>query len=241
MKKSILILFTVASIAASAQSKFMNGGFGHFYTGVATANLKVLNSYLEQPGVLGPNKSLRTTGTIVGGQGFAMFRGKYLLGGHGGVISLGKSQYANGYINAGLGTGMFNFGYVISNKNTVFSYVYGGIGGGAFGFDIENTGDSLVYFDETSAIASGGKTNYSLDGSLFELGYSIKVLYDFKGDDYTEGKGGMILGLDGGVMYNVGSGGWKDVAIGPPAFDAAMFYLRLTIGGGGFDTNTGND
>lgn len=241
MRKSIFILLTAITVTASAQSKFMNGGFGHFYTGVVTSNLNTLNGYLSQPNVLGPNKSLRSTGSIIGGQGFAMFRGKYLIGGHGGVVALGKSQYTNGYINAGMGTGMFNFGYVISNRNTVFSYVYGGIGGGAFGFDIENTSDSSIYFDETVAINPGGKTNYGLDGSLFELGYSVKVLYDFKGDAYADSKGGMIIGLDGGVMYNLGSGGWKDVAIGPPAFDAAMFYLRITIGGGGFDTNMGDE
>lgn len=236
MKKIFIVLYFFFFVyEGESQNRLYSGGFGHFFTGPAYSNAGELKSYLERNDVLGENTSMRVTGVIIGGQGLAFTGGKYLIGGSGFTVNLGRSSFAKGYSDAVHSGGMFNFGFTFVKKCDLLAYVYGGIGTGTFVLTVSNKDTNGVYFDKQTPLQPNKRKSYALTGSAYELVVGMKKILSGTGcSETTFHKGGLMLGFDLGINYELGYNGWENNSIGPPSFDPFVLFFRVTIGGGAF-------
>ena len=125
-------------------------------------------------------------------------------------------------------------------------FAYGGFGGLGYNLELSNLSDSvLIHFNHKAPIAPAAKENYSVGGFLFDLGVSLKTIpmgdvVDNKRGNKKE-RGGLILGIDAGFFFTLPVSEWrneKNVVAGPPNLPQLVSpYIRLTIGGGGFNYN----
>lgn len=238
MKKALILLFaSVVSLLNAQQScsSFSSGGFGHFIHGPAFYYPKSLINYLEGPTVL--NTSIpRRVGTISGGEGMAML-GNFLIGGGGFSQASLRHISDSSRIAISLVGGYFKFGYSFCHCNKNLVYAYGGIGWGALNIHIENFAEGrAIVFNNREPLAGGEKQDYDLTLNYYDLGLSFKRVVSEKPDQV----GGFMVGIDFGTYITQSTSEWaadkEGVVFGPPVPRMNLNpYLRITIGGGGFE------
>lgn len=232
----LLIAFTRMNAQETTDFPYNAGGFGHFYTGPSFYQVGELRGYLESASVLNTTIPKRA-GTIAGGEGFALL-GRFLIGGGGFGEGVQRHTTDSARLDISFGGGYFKFGYVFCYKNYNFCYAYSGIGWGGLNVHLENlSNENSIVFNRRVPLGPGFKRDYSLAFNFYEFGVSGKHL--FVSTD-QEGDGGFMLGLDLGCNIMLPTGDWladeDEVVSGPPVPRASLNpYLRLTIGGGGFN------
>lgn len=169
---------------------------------------------------------------IMGANGFAIHN-KFIYGISGCAITgdLIKSDSINVSLKGGVGT--FDFGYLILNKKNIKIYPMIGIGGSAYGLQIEKNKDVSVknISDDPGQEIKITKGGFAADLSL-NLNFTPSSSFNEK-NNY----GGIMTGIKLGYIYSLPSSDWKfsggDIT-GGPNFGLNMFYIKLIIGGFGY-------
>lgn len=229
------ILLAVSLPAQEKASKYVTGGFGHFYQGPCYYAPSALLDYLGKTEVMNTTLQHRM-GTMAGGEGAALL-GDFMIGGGGfaetALRTITDSARTQLYVNGGY----FRFGYVFANCNSNLAYAYGGIGWGSLSVHFDNfTKESGIAFDKNHALTPGRREDYRLDMNFYDFGLSFKHVFDKRENAH----GGFMVGLDLGTFITQATSEWSneadDLVFGPPVPRMAFNpYLRITIGGGGFN------
>lgn len=201
--------------------------FCNFYAGPAYMNFNRLNSYVQRPDILGSGARIKNDVVMLGAS-LNYIHKQYIFGVAGSGISSKDVSFENGRLDLGAYSWMFNAGYITSQQNNVFSYVYGGIGIGGQSIGIENTGRKEIFFDKFFPVAKSDTQRYTLHGLALEGGYSYKWFVGHK--SRVDNSVGLSLGLDAGMQYVLLSKWSPNVKYGPDRYAPYTIYLRLCIG-----------
>ncbi len=225
MKKVILSLvqiFVFLNFLTFAQELKTFGGGGYFATGLNFLNIKDFNNVLRQNGYA----EFSSVFITIGGAGYGQI-GKFLIGGEGARILQKKSESNVRNLTLSGGYGLFKLGYVLSQKNNLFAYLYTGIGGGGINFKIfEN---QVINFN--NALVNPNKVfDANASSLIFDVGFSSE--YRFKR------QGGFMVGIKVGYLFSPVAGDWKmagevRISDGPKA-GVDGFYIQIIFGGFGF-------
>jgi hypothetical protein len=237
MKHSFMILtvllllagLTVPSGAQKAACTKIFGGSGYFMTGYSRMNVTLLNTRFSAQGIPG----IAEGGFFLGGGGHYVCRNVIMGGEGGGVISSPSSGGRYGVTSSG-GYGFMNVGYMILKRGAVFTYPLVGIGGGGMSVLITDKTGLPAGFDEV--LRDPAHQSLLMHGG-FMLNFSIGVDW-FVGGVHDDGEtGGWLIGMKAGYILDTGGKNWmldNQRLTGAPAAGMSGFYLRLTLGGGGF-------
>lgn len=174
---------------------------------------------------------------IIGGDGYAEFN-RWLIGGEGySFFSQEETYTQNGtdYVaDGGGGLGLFNVGYKVYQTQKLHIYPLLGFGGGGYGLEVAVEEDvDLQQLQEAPFRTMEVGTGF-LAGQL-----SVGADYFFASEPDPEdgGYGGLYIGLRAGYLYALPSDAWNyqggDINNGPD-LNLNGFFVRLSVGGGGF-------
>lgn len=228
---AILILFVFQSQGQN-DSAFRWGGIGSGFVGIQSLNFDNTNSTLENESIYRDNINLQ-----FGGSGFLLLGSKYVImgQGHGSIYSNENSNGSS--IRPTYGGGGFNFGYTLINKNQLLLFPTIGIGAAGYNLKVENNEQTDISFGNYT-ISSNEKTEFKLSNSYLDINLNLYKLIDIgKGDNDV---GGISMGLSLGYQLSLGDSNWTELNStsdiqGLDSNKASSFYLRLLIGGGGFE------
>ncbi|MCF8304084.1 MAG: hypothetical protein K9I94_12470 [Bacteroidales bacterium] len=202
------------------------GGMGYFMVGPGMMQWDELNTEFpaEYP-------ELENTSIEFGGGGFFAVS-NFIIGGEGGGLSERTFDNQNYNVTTSGGFGMFQLGYMVFNRKNFTLYPLVGYGGKDIFLKI--TEDRDIDWNELVANPRQS-TELQLSSSLLDLGIGFN--YFALGGGSEKGYGGFSIGLRAGYQMAFEDNDWKydngDVYEAPD-FDMSHFYVRLTIGGGGF-------
>jgi hypothetical protein len=236
MKKSIVIVYVffcfsfslkaqeVKEVDESKNSQLMGGAglsLGYGYMDVSKLHVFV------------PDKVSRFSNHhfIVGGSGFAI-RNKFVYGVTGYAITgdLIDTDSINVSLNGGVGT--FDFGYLFLDKKKIKIYPMIGIGGSGFGMHIVKNKDVSV-----SHISNNPDQEIKISKGGFVADLSLNINITPSRDEKDNSCAGIMTGLKVGYVYSLPSSDWRfsggDI-IGGPNFGLNMVYVKLILGGFGY-------
>lgn len=102
--------------------------------------------------------------------------------------------------------------------------------------NLKTEGD--VHFNQRNPVPAGRVRNYALAGFTLSPGFSWKFMASPR-EAETRDIGGLMVGVDAGCMVFFPLDDWRfkeEVVVGPPVPNAILNpYIRLTLGGGGFE------
>ncbi|MEM6993019.1 MAG: hypothetical protein AAF721_21080, partial [Myxococcota bacterium] len=212
------------------------GGWGHATLGTVVGSFGDVGSRLDDGDVLGGTIKHRPFGLMFGGGGRALLAGRYLIGGKGfamvpqaQITSRGRSVMVGG-------GGGLDIGLVLYNKRNWLVYPLAGFGGFGYTLTIDNQSEADVTVTPNISLSPEESIDLQAGFATFELGVGIARSM-FWGDPKSGGAGGMMHGLEVGVMMAVSEDRWKtdeDVSVALPPASLIGGYLRMNIGGGGF-------
>ncbi len=222
----ILILSILYNEGISQSKK--SGGMGYFATGYQTINIKDLNTKLRNFGL----PEFDNNYVSLGGGGFGIVN-NFIIGGEGhGLIS---ADLSNQYYQTNLmaGYGLFDMGYLIYSSNGLKIFPLIGFGGG--GIDVRISEKTLVDFD---SVLSNPKRGSVLSTAGLILNFGLNFNYQLNLSEDENNPGGLSIGVNLGYTHFFQIGNWTlfDTEIaGGPNVGLSGFYVRFTIGGGGFN------
>ncbi len=236
MKISVIILalFFMLLVPHTALHaiEIREGGAGGFMLGIQWLDLSELNSDLRANGFKAFSKSDLT----YGGGGYGIIGDRLLIGGEGHGFYQEKSTSTH-IQSLGGGFGFFDVGYIVVKRWGFHLYPMIGIGGG--GLSMRLTERAVLDFDD---IMADPKREALLSMGSFMLQGAAGLDYMLKLGSIPEmGEGGMLFGIRAGYTYSVSKTDWDmgDINIsGGPDIGISGFYVRLVIGGFGFETRT---
>ncbi|MEM6265563.1 MAG: hypothetical protein AAGI38_23880, partial [Bacteroidota bacterium] len=210
-----------------------NGGMGFFTFGGQNIFMTTLESNLNQYGLL--TGEFSPAGYAIGGGGFSLVNGRYIFGGHGYGLGYPNLQASGPEIEVSSGGGAFLFGYVIFNQSRWLIFPTVGFGGMGMSMDIKNQGSQDLQFGD-DAILAGTTREYTFGTPTLEGNLSIKRLIS-RANGIEEG--GFALGVDVGYVLGLSRGNWEEDISEQRVGNLREgflegFYVRLSIGGGGF-------
>lgn len=204
------------------------GGLGYFSPGVMLGRVGG-TAGLSDPRALGAGAELPGSSLQLGGGGRALL-GDLLLGGKGFGYDFGQASTGRGQVSLSGGGGGLDVGYALSRQDRHLVYTYLGVGGMGFSMEITNRGQRPIELDGVN-ILPGQSTTLTAGAAYGEAGLGAHWLLLGAG-------GGPCLGLEAGALFKLNGGRWEDSA-GHRALALQRagwngFFLRLTLGGGGF-------
>jgi len=229
---TILAFIFVLSLTAGAQEKKfskMSGGMGHFMAGYSFNNYSGINELFKANGF----PELKEGAFSIGGGGWAI-NNNIIIGGEGFGLSESVVKNSDYQIATSTGYGFFNLGYMLVKKPKFFAYPMLGIGGGETILAITKLENSPVAFQDV--LDNAGRESYLKAGG-FLMNFSIGANYLLLGGSSDSGSGGMLAGLRVGYMFDPDPNDWKfndEKLTGSPDSGISCFYVKLTIGGGGY-------
>jgi hypothetical protein len=214
-------------VAASGQK----GGMGYFMIGACLMNLDNLNSRLTDNGYTGLSDNFFT----LGGGGHAILN-RMIIGGEGQAMLGDRETGGTFKTSLGGGYGLFNLGYVVYSTGSIRIYPLLGIGGGGVNLGIYEQGIAPS-FDE---VLQDPRRNADLFTGGFLLSFAIGTEYFLKTGTDEEEESGWIFGIRAGYTLTPIQGDWhisETVVSAGPDLGITGPYLRIMIGGGGFEKN----
>lgn len=205
------------------------GGVGHAWLGVQSLGLGGFNDALKAS--LGDDAEQSPLQLQFGGGGWLLFAERVILRGGGyGVWSPSNSSdtWETQWLGGG---GGLSAGFLLQNNSPVLVYPFVGFGGFQHSVEITNLGNTpLVFGDQT--IAVGASETFSAGYATIEMGVGGQWFM-------SRLEGGWALGFELGLTAAIQEGGWEtsngvEVA-NIQGLRPVGGYLRLTLGGGGFD------
>lgn len=206
------------------------GGFGFFSPGLFFADFGLLAKDLARSDSLGVNSAPSPLGLSIGGGGRALY-GRWIVGGKGFGVFSSTGVNATGESFIAGGGGGFDVGFTLLNEDYWLIYPFFGLGGVGFNMEVKNTSAAPIRFGTSETINPGQTGTFNTGFFTFEAGAGAQHLLH-------EGEGGFQIGIEGGLLAAIGQSSWfnanGDVVEGSNKVKLDGFYLRLTIGGGGF-------
>ncbi|HEX2679035.1 MAG TPA: hypothetical protein VHM19_20435 [Polyangiales bacterium] len=211
-------------------------GFGTFLLGAGYFDFSSLNDRLAANGY----ERIRGPLTVIGGEGHAVLRSGFVVGGRGAAI-LGPSGDGPGSLRThfGGGFGLLDLGFALVHTRAVLFTVTGGIGGYGLGLDIGD--DSSASFD---AVLKSPKRSVSMSHGGVLTAVTIGLDGRVPLGKAEKGREGFFtMGLRIGGLYGPTVGEWSlpqgaDATGGPDAALAGV-YAALSIGFGGAPAELG--
>lgn len=231
MKKLIIILTLysccIAAVQAQQDDNSSFKAFTNFYAGPAYINFHNSNSFVHRSDVLGNGDNITNTAAMAGA-GIYYMHNKLIFGMSGYGISGKEGTYNTGKLDIGAYSWVLNAGYITSQRNNIFSYVYGGIGIGGHSLEIDHRNRQESYFDKFLLIRQPDTERYTINGLALEAGYSYKWFVGRKSANANSA--GLCIGLDGGAQYVLFPAWNSEVVNGPARYNPFVVYVRLCIG-----------
>ncbi len=242
MRKITLISILMVGYSLTIQqlvAQNIRGGFGHGAFGpVYNISPSIIND-LKDPFLLGNDIKLNGLAMLGGGGGYGLLKNNILIGGSGFGYKIADAT-SRGQATFSIGGGFVNLGYLVIAKRSMIAYPYIGIGATGMNLKLKNNTSGESFNLGSAAIAPGQRKNFNCGGMGFEIGYAVKLL-TFSIDEVGP-HGGFMVGLQAGTYFFSGVDDWyeektDDVISTFSRPNAFSPYLRITIGGGGFNVS----
>lgn len=231
----LLSLGAVATVRAQSSPKgppskdvVEDEGDGYFAIGTYLIDLTPLNDRLDNAGY----PTFASEMISIGGGGYGVVN-RILLGGEGHGLITADQGFNGRNVTVGGGYGLFTLGYLFRPHSSVRVFPQLGFGGGGLQLEIGSQGSADQFddiLDDPTRSATIGKTSM-----LVSIGAGLE--YEFSGPDEESG---LRLGLRAGYLLSPLNSDWQldemTLSGGPDATMQGPF-LRLTIGGGGNDSD----
>jgi hypothetical protein len=207
------------STALAAQ----DSGRGYFQAGLHWLELDALNDRLTFYGIPSFDDHFLT----LGGGGHVEID-RLLLGAEGHGL-LGQTESSPGFSHElSGGYGFFNVGGVIIRDNDFRVFGLVGLGGG--GFELETTERALLTWDDVMANPRRG-AELTVGGVMLQTAFGADYIADV---DETFGLAGVSVGVRIGFTYQPETDNWEMEGLdtpGGPEVAITGFYARLSVGG----------
>lgn len=226
MKKIVLLLIIFSIPVILMGQTRSGGGIGYFMIGPGLMDWKALNSEFSAA-----YPALDNSNIEMGGGGFAVIS-NFIIGGEGGGYTEETVKNETYKVTTSGEFGMFKVGYMVYNRKSISLYPMIGYGGKDVYIKINE--DYNINWDDVVEDPKRA-TKLEMSSAILDLGVGFN--YFVLGGGNEKGYGGFSVGLRTGYQINFENNDWKydngDV-YNAPDFDMSHFYVRLTIGGGGF-------
>jgi hypothetical protein len=204
-------------------------GCGGFTIGYG--NMDVSKLHLFVPGTI---REFGKDQLVIGGTGHGIVN-KLVIGGSafgvtGDVITTDSLKIS---LSGGVGT--FDFGYLLVNKPKLKIYPLIGIGGSGYGLQItrnRNLSVKQILDDPANEI------NISHGGFVLDLSINMNLFPVSELNEKKNSYGGFMAGLKIGYAYSLPSSDFNysgGTISGAPNFGLNMFYVKLIVGGFGYN------
>lgn len=226
---SLLFSFCMFTITFAQNADHVNrGGLGYVKFGLGFGSLSDLNGDLTTS--FGESASISSTSFQIGAGGFMQFSKRILVGleGYGLFHSTLKTGVKSARLTGGGGT--IKLGYALLNNNKFLGFPHIGIGFGGNRIEIKNDDEEDFLFGETT-VPQFFEERLRVRHPILDLGVSILKIPAPDTD-------GISIGLHLGFQTALGKDTWQmdndDDVIGASDVGLSNFYIKLSIGGGGF-------
>jgi len=229
---ALIVLQAVVAVSLPAQEPAgtkIYGGSGYFMTGYSRMDPAALNARFSEQGL----PALPEGGWFLGGGGHYIFRNLILGGEGGGVISSPATGPRYNVTSSG-GYGFLNVGYVVLSRGSILAYPLVGAGGGGMSVLIT---DRTGLPDSFDALLRDPVHQSLLMHGGFMMNFSVGIDWFVGGGQEGSGTGGWLVGLKAGYLLDTADDNWMlddRKLTGAPAAGMSGFYVRITLGGGGF-------
>lgn len=230
------------AMPAVAEPAAMWGGFGHATVSGQFGTFGDLAQSLRRDEALGQDFTLNDMGATFGGGGKALIAGTLILGGKGYGWLVPSSPPDELDVSFGGGGGGFDIGIAAFNQDHFLLYPY--VGGLGIGMEIEvsnNASRDVVIGGDV--LPPGQTRSYTAGFAAAEFGIGFQRFLFF-GDSLH--KGGFMVGAEAGFLTTIVAGDWtaadsESELAGLGSFGFSGGFVRLTLGGGGFSFDDGQD
>ncbi len=232
MNKRLLPLLALLfiSLTTFAQSpEYVNrGALGFVKIGLGFDSQSDLNDDLGL--TFSQDASIGALPLQIGAGGLFMISRRILLGLEYVHVLHSKEEVGpyNAKLNGGFGEG--KIGYALINKNRLLGFPYIGLGWGLHRLEIENTTDEEVFFGETRVPQSFDE-KLRARYAILDIGVSLFRIPPAEAE-------GVTIGAHLGFRTALGKDDWQmdndDDVVGVNEMGLSTFYLKISIGGGGF-------
>jgi hypothetical protein len=236
MKTLLVSLMAAAQLLAGSlyaqdlpEKKIARSGGGGLTIGYGFMDVSALHSLI--PSYL---PSFRNEFFVIGGSGHGMMN-RFVIGGGGFGITRNAIRNDSMKVSLGGGVGTFDLGYLVVDRAKVKLYPMLGIGGGGFGLEMTRKGD--VSADHLSSNPAR-EINISQGYFAVDLSLNLALIPVLEKNEKDGSIGGFMTGLKAGYIYSLPSSNWRfsggDIT-GGPEFGMNLFYLKLIVGGFGYE------
>lgn len=206
-------------------------GFGAFLLGLGLFDFDDLSDTLQAAGY----ERLDDVGTIIGGEGHAILKSGFVIGGRGAALLYGTvsgPDSFDGEVSGGFG--MADFGFAPVHTRTLLFSATAGVGGYGLSLDLQEgtraTFDEVLDDPRRSASLSTG-------GILLAVTLALDARIPLPRDESEPGEGYFAIGVRVGGLYGPQLSEWsgsdgEEVARGPSGALRGG-YAAVTIGFGG--------
>ena len=239
-KFTLLSILLICCAAQQLWAQSIRGGFGHGAFGPAYILAPSVVNDLKDPSLLGNEFQLNGLSMLSGGGGYGLLNNKILIGGSGFGYKISDAT-SRGQATFSSGGGFVNLGYLMVARKTMIAFPYIGLGASGMSLKLKNSTSDESFNLGNMTIAPGQSSTFNCESVGFEIGYAIKLLTF---SIYEPGHhGGFMVGLQAGSYFFSGVDNWyeketDDVVASFSRVRAFSPYLRITIGGGGFNVNS---
>lgn len=206
------------------------GVFANFHSGASYTGFGQLEKDLKKEGMYGDKLFVRGLGSVVGGSVNGIIASKIILS----VSATRMDHDASGGAEKGeshLKSITFggSVGFAVCNKNRHLVYPYVGYQTGTSTLKLYNYDREDITFGDNGTIERIDYKEYTSKIGTVDIGCG----YRFN----TKDKGGIMIGVDGGINLSISGTEWKtsDVTVSnAKKAQATGGYIRFTLGGGLF-------
>lgn len=224
---SIFLLLSIAGFSQNADH-VNRGALGFVKLGLGFGAPDDLNDDLST--TFGQNTSITGTSLQVSGGGFMLLSKRFLLGLEGRGFLHAEEEVGPYSAKLNGGNGVVKIGVALLNDTKWLGFPYLGIGYGGNRLEITNDDLSPVFFGETT-VPEFAKERLRVRYPVFDIGIS---LFRIPAPDID----GISIGGHLGYMTSLGNDTWQmdndDEVIGAQDMGFSAFYIKLSIGWGGF-------
>ncbi len=221
--------FLFISLVVAQNSDHVNrGGLGFVKFGLGFGSPSDLNDDLSR--TFNSSTEIGASSIQIGAGGLLLFSKRFLL------VAEGSGYFHSteevGLYSAKLtgGSGELKLGIPLLNNETFLGFPYIGLGVGGSRLEITNDAIEDVFFGQTK-VPEFSEERLRTTSPILDLGISI---FKIPAPDTD----GISIGAHLGFRTALGKDTWKmdndDDVVGAADFGASAFYIKLSIGGGGF-------
>ena len=226
---ALLLFITQSAFSQNEDPDIMRGGGGGFSLGYGNMDVSAFEEFIP-----GEAKRFSNDQLLFGGGGRS-FIGNFIIGGSGqGMIGdTHTSDSLKMQLSGGMGT--MDLGYLVFNRQQLKIYPMLGLGGG--GYQVQISENENLTADEVRE-DPGREITVGTGGFIADVSLNMNFLPVVEQSEDGSAYGGLNIGLRAGYTYGVRFDEWGfaggDIS-GGSDFNMEMFYVKVTIGGMGFE------